>query len=410
MLLLLVLLALTLISLCFFCKQLRYMIKHFCAHAKDRSFHAVVAVLVLLGLATAASAAGLGVCCTQYRHRDADSPPPEETTDSDISLSSDPFPELTTTSAPARSLQDIVPVPDPVLCLSKVENSEMLALADTLIQNGDKINADLLVTAIERFDTYLDKYSNSFGFFLFYENLAAYFPEGKDTLDLSHTAETLEEHIAQIRYEGDQLKNAKEDESPSRISKYCYWLVVSSRNALYCIKYPVLDSQEYKDIWLYAEIAFAASINQHTYSQPQGTSLSDWYFRLADVFDYLGNIADTSELQLKLYFLSTVFFYRAIEILNEGGTQIYSNTYDHEIWDRYMEMLARVAQCVKDSAVSGCEEFSNSFLEKIWEIETSLEDKNLPENKAAEIDETLSQLNNYQSWKKVTGYVEDTNT
>lgn len=441
MLLLLILLAAAMIlSFCLFCNHLRYVIRHYTAHSREKSFCVVVAVLALLGIITTASASGLVVCCVQYPQRSADLPSAEKTADPDPmhETEAEPFPELPT-STPARSPQDIssapAPLPElptftpeiiisppaPLFCLSEVENSEMLALIDTLMQDdtddtNDTINADLLVTAGKRFDIFLDKYSKSYSntpvFFPFYTNLAAYFPDGGETDYSFGEAESLEDCIAQLRGEGELLKNAKNRNSASGISSYCRLMAISGAGALYFTKYPVLESQEYRDedIWLYAEIAFAASINMHTYAQPQGFELFKWYFRLADVFDYLGNIADTPELELKLYFISAVFFCRAVELLNKEGIQIYSDIGDYEIWDRYMKMLARVAGCLEASIAPDAEESADSFFRMIWGIESDLENRQLSEKRAAAISDTLEELDAYQNWKERHGYGEHSNT
>lgn len=386
--LLLILLGLTLLFIGLFYVKLRYIIRQRRRRAMGKSFRitrSVVALVIVLGILASVSGVGLTAGCIYYRQGDnsADS---TQTVASADPEDSEPVLGLPT-STPVRTRQDIFPV----FHLSEVKNSTMLALADTLIL-GNTINADLLSTVDEWVDTFLAQHSHPVAFFPFYPNLAAYFPIGEAVAYTFDDVSSLEECNAQLRGVGEKLKNHLESGRFDLAAPNFHHLAIRAIDALYFTISKNSESEEGQAIWVYAELSFAALINEYICNQPQGLARSDWYYRLAQVYDYLGWIADTDELQLKMYFLSAVFLRRAFEILEEQGIQIYPNAYDHEIWDLCVEMLYRVAIRVEPSDCAG-------FYQEIQQVENTVFAQSLPADTVAETARILKALECYQDWR-----------
>lgn len=390
--LLVALLAATLLFLWLFCIRLRYIIRQRRRRATGKSFRltrSVVAVTVVLAILIGICASGLAVSCAHYRRRGGTSTPPQETPPA-VSEDSQ-SPSVLPTSTPVRAWQDIFPV----FLLSEVENSSMLTLADTLIL-GDPMDADLLSTVVERFDNFLAQHSHPVVFFPFYPNLENYFPAGDTVVYAFDDVSFLDQCDAQLRGAGEKLADCKANNQSDLIPKYCYHMAIRATDAMLFTKYSGPESQQEEAIWLYAELSFAALINEYIYDPPQGLERSDWYYRLAVVYDYLGGIADTEELQLKMYFLSAAFLCHAFDILEEQGIQTYPTTCDPEIWDLCAEMLYRVAVRGETSAVSG-------FFQEIRQVETTILDQELPDDITAETARILKTLELYQNWREQHG-------
>lgn len=390
--LLLALLVGTLLFLWLFYIRLRHIIRQRRRRAIGKPFRltrSVVAVTVILGILTGICASGLAASCVHYRRRGGASTPPQETPPA-ISEDSQ-SPSVLPTSTPVRAWQDIFPV----FLLSEVENSSMLTLADTLIL-GDPMNADLLSTVAERFDNFLAQHSHPIVFFPFYPNLASYFPAGEAVVYAFDNVSSLDQCDAQLRGVGEELAVCKANNQSDLIPRYCYHLSIRATDAMLFTKYSGPESQPEEAIWLYAELSFAALINEYIYDPPQGLDRSDWYYRLAVVYDYLGGIADTEELQLKMYFLSAAFLCQAFDILEEQGIQPHPNTCGHEIWDLCAEMLYRVAVRGETSAVSG-------FFQEIQQLEATIQDQELPDEITAETARILKTLELYQNWREQHG-------
>lgn len=280
--------------------------------------------------------------------------------------------------------------------LSEVENSKMLTLDKELIGGAAADMEQLTVAADEQLDAYLARWRQSASFFSFYPALDTCFPAGED-VDVSFEAvSTLDECNAQLRGVGGRLSRHKDTGSPEWIGELCHHLTIRSLDALKFTKYQETVDQQDRLIWLYAELSFAALVNEYIYSRPEGLALSDWYYRTAQVFDYLGGIADTKGLELRMYFLSAVFLRCGYETLKEQGLGIYPNAYDREIWELYAEMLYRVAIRVASEEAEG-------FYMEIHRIESAVLCQPLPDVVIDHTAKILNRLTIYREWEERYG-------
>lgn len=276
--------------------------------------------------------------------------------------------------------------------LSAVENSFMLALDKQFIGSAEIDREQLAAAADGQLDRFIAQYSQSDSFFPFYPNLANYFPSGESVNDSFDSVGSLEECDAQLRGAGGRLERRRAAGSREQIGEICHQLAIRSRDALNFTKYQTTRSQKDRSIWLYSEISFAALLNEYIYTRPEGITLSDWYYRMAQVYDYLGGVADTKELELRMYFLSAVFLRSSFETLKEQGIQVYPNAYDYEIWTLYMKLLYRVALRVAPAQTEG-------FYQEIQTVETTVLQQPLPDKVITQTTKALNDLALYQQWR-----------
>lgn len=311
---------------------------------------------------------------------------PDPPSSSSTSQPADPEPTFPI-SPPVRNEEDL----SPSFRLSAVEGSLMLTLDKQLI--GDtEIGIEQLAAADGRLDGYITQYGRSGSFFPFYPNLADVFPSGESVNYSFDAVDSLEECNAQLRGAGERLERRRASGSLERIGEIFYQLAIRSRDAMNFAKYQTTEGQNDRSIWLYSEISFASLINEYIYTQPEGLTLSNWYYRMAQVYDYLGGIADTKELELRMYFLSAVFLRSAFETLKEQGLAVYPNAYDHEIWTLYMNLLYRVAERVTPAQAEG-------FYLEIQMVEDAVLQQSLPDKVITKTINTLNDLELYQQWR-----------
>lgn len=314
-------------------------------------------------------------------------PVPSPTPTESIPLPVDPDPVFPTT--PPISNEEELSLS---FRLSGVENSIMLTLDKELIGNAS-INVGQLAAASDRqLVAYIAQYCHPTSFFPFYPTLNAYFPTGEEIDYSFDSVSSLDECNAQLRGIGERLERYKNIGALEWMGETCHHLAIRSRDAMNFAKYHEMENQQNRSIWLYSEISFSALINEYIYNQPSGLALSDWYYRTAQVFDYLGGIADTEELELRMYFLSAVFLRCSYETLKEQGLQVYSNAYDYEIWNLYVEMLYRVAICVDSTETEG-------FYLEIQQVETTILEQALPDTVITHTTKILNSLALYQEWR-----------
>lgn len=293
------------------------------------------------------------------------------------------------TSSPINSEQELFPA----FRLSEVEGSKILALDQTLL-NGAAIHADQLIAISDNgFDNYIASYCSSVKFFPFYENLATHFPAGKEVNYLFASVSSLNECLAQLRGAGARLAQHKEANARSEIARDAHHLAIRAGDAMNFSKAQGSDNQE--QIWLYAEIAVPALLNEYIHLKPEGLSLADWYYRIAQVFDYLGGIADTEELELRMYFLSAVFLRQSYQALKElqFPTNAEGKHYVSDVWNLYLEMLYRVATRVDPATAEG-------FYREIKQVEADLSTATLPDYVKSH---TITILNNFKLYQKWGG-------
>lgn len=347
-------------------------------------------VMIILPLfLSVAFASGLVVNIIRVYKNDISDPfpPPTES----IPLPVDPGPVFPT--VPPVSKEEDLFQP---FRLSAVENSIMLMLDKEFIGDAAIDAGQLAIAADERFGAYIAQYCRLVSFFPFYPDISAFFPAGKEVDYSFDSVSSLDECNAQMRGIGKRLEHCKVTGSLERIGEICHHLAIRSRDALNFAKYQETENQQDRSIWLYSEISFSALINEYIYNQPEGLALSDWYYRTAQVFDYLGGIADTEELELRMYFLSAVFLRCSFETLKEQGLQVYSNAYDYEIWSLYVEMLYRVSTHTNPAETEG-------FYLEIRQVETIVLEQPLPDTIIAHTTKTLNSLVLYQEWRAQYG-------
>lgn len=277
--------------------------------------------------------------------------------------------------------------------LSQVKDSEMLTLFSVISPDG-AVTAAALQNGGQQLSLFLERCAHPLQFFPFYEGIEHMFPEGETDFTFDKTV-NYEQSMAQIRGAAKTLKRHWEGSRSDKFYEDCHHLAIRAKDAIYF----GAESGEAqpKMIWVLGEIAFAALINEVTYGGLSGSALSDWYYRMAQVFDYFGGIADTNGLKLKMYFVSAVCYYRAYEEIRGRGFLLAGGSYGSDIWAEYFEMLYRVAL-----RADGSQERAD-FFAVIWDGEQEILSSGLPEQVIKETEEELNKYQIYQEWKAVYG-------
>lgn len=315
------------------------------------------------------------------------SPPSASVSPSEEPDSADPVPDFPE-SPPITKEEDI----SLTFRLSEVKDSAMLTLDKRLLGDAP-IDADQLVSAAdEQLGAYIAQYCQGAPSFPFYPDLAKFFPPGENISYSFDEVSSLEECDAQLRGTGARLERCRADGTREQMGEIYHQLAIRSRDALKFTKYQKTRSQKDGLIWLYSEISFSSLLNEYICVRPEGLALSDWYYRTAQVFDYLGGVADTEELEQRMYFLSAVFLRCAFEMLKEQGIRIYLNAYDCEIWTLYVKMLYRVTRHMEPARAGG-------FYLEIRDVETTVLRQSLPDTVIAQTAKALNELELYQEWR-----------
>lgn len=95
----------------------------------------------------------------------------------------------------------------------------------------------------------------------------------------------------------------------------------------------------------YSELAFYGFGNEYILNRPTEGARADWFYRIAQVYDYLGWAANDQDppLQHEMYFISAGFLNLSFDTLssmnfNEDKCEIYR----HDIWELHIVMLYRL--------------------------------------------------------------------
>lgn len=275
--------------------------------------------------------------------------------------------------------------------LSEVKDSEMLEFDQNLLDGAD-ISAEQLEEAAGNLVTYMERLSNPPSFFSYYPNLATEFPRGKEIDNSFEFADTVEKCNAQLRGAGGRLEKLRETCEQKEIAKMCHRLAIRSGDAMF---YTKRDGGAQKDrlIWLYAEIGFASSINEFVYDRPEGVLRPNWYYRTAQIFDYLGGITEDENLKLRMYFTSAVFLENAFKTWEEIEFKIIKDCCDVNIGYLYIDMLYRVAVRMDSTEQGG-------FYQKIKQVGDRLGKVPLYQKG---ITNRLNSLDGYQRWRERNG-------
>lgn len=365
-------------------------LKRFFSRRSAFKVRALLVVVVSPLLLFSASAVGLAYTVHEvYENSAANREPPPSASVSPVEEpdSSEPVPVFPE-SPPITKEEEI----SLAFRLSEVRDSAMLTLDKRLIGDAP-IDADRLVSAAdERLGAYIAEYCEGASFFPFYPGLAGFFPPGENIIYSFDAVHSLEECDAQLRGAGVRLERCRDGGTEEQMGEIYHQIAIRSRDALKFTKYQTTRSQKGRLIWLYSEISFSSLFNEYLCLRPEGLALSDWYYRTAQVFDYLGGVADTEELEQRMYFLSAVFLRCAFEILKEQGIRIYPNAYDCEIWTLYVKMLYRVTRHMEPARAEG-------FYLEIQNVETAVLRQPLPDTAIAQTAKALNELELYQEWR-----------
>lgn len=150
------------------------------------------------------------------------------------------------------------------------------------------------------------------------------------------TADSIEEYDS-------QLTDALQDAAKSHSSSAYHRIGITALNALNLLKKNGnLSLEEYI---YYAELAFFGFGNEYIVERPSEGQRVDWFYRVAQVFDYLGYAANDQNppLRHEMYFISAAFLYLSFETLEKMGfSEKRCNLYRHNVWELELDMLYRL--------------------------------------------------------------------
>lgn len=399
-----ILLVLTLLAIAAFCCNYHYQTKRQHERSqpqsdrKARRAHYAIAPLVTSGVLFVFFMGTLIAYCAYAQTKGSRAPLPSEAPSSAPEESQPAGPS--STSQPLKSASE--------LCsdfrLSTRKDSELLKLSNEMIQENT-LTFDLISDAEERFKVFLATKSHPVSFFTYYDDLADYFPAGDEVTYAFDDVVNRDQCDAQLRGAGEKLGEAKNDKNMDKetiIVQRSHQMAIRALDAMGFTKYPGMQteveveyettSQQQQYIWLYAEIFFPSQLNSYIYGQSDDTDSYSWYYSFAQLFDYLGGIADSKELEVEMYFSSAVFLHHTYELIEEGGFQVSCEKNDHKKWELYVEMLYRVAVRGEDSDREG-------FFQEIQRVENAISAQPFPEEVHDSMTEVLNKLELYTEWR-----------
>lgn len=273
--------------------------------------------------------------------------------------------------------------------LSTIQNSKVLQLFDEISPDG-MIAASDLDKCILNYYNYLERCATPLQFYDFYEGLTPLFPNG-DVEEKFEDVFTYEESLAQIRGAGAALKRCRNSDDSEKLYNASHHLAIRAKDALFFGKKEGVLTV--RMTWVLGELAFAALINELLYGELTGPDLSDWYYRTAQIFEYLGDIADVRELRLQLYYVAAVCYSCAYREISSCGLAQAGGSYGYDIWDAYFKMLYQVAIWTDPS-------LKNDFFVIILDGETDVEASDLSNAAIEQTQKKLEKLDSYQVWKE----------
>lgn len=289
-------------------------------------------------------------------------------------------------TGPVRSVEELFPE---YFHLSDVQNSSMLLLFEEISTDGTITASGLAACGLE-LRNYLERCAYPQVFYPFYEGLEPLFPQG-DAESAFEDVSTYEESMAQIRGAGAALEACSDSTDLKKIYDSCYHLAIRSKDALYFgTKNKIINARM---TWVLGELAYAALINESVYGALSGPDLSDWYYRMAQIFEYVGDIADTKALKQQLYYVATVCYYCAYEQISGRGLAQAGGSYGGDIWDAYFGMVFKVTVWMDTS-------LRKDFFMIILEGEMDVEASGLSDAVVQKTQDKLGDLDTYSAWKK----------
>lgn len=201
-----------------------------------------------------------------------------------------------------------------------------------------------------------------------------------------YTTESIDE------YDG-QILDAWQDASENHSALSFHRIGITALDALYLLK---KNENITLNVYIYyAELAFFGFGNEYIIDRPIGGDRADWFYRVAQVFDYLGLAADNQNppLRHEMYFISAAFLYLSFETLEKFDfNEKNSNLYRHNIWELDFDMLYRLGTYLDHH-----EDFFNRLREHI-DIIRNLELTDEQKNKVQEITDKVDE------WERVFNY------
>lgn len=312
---------------------------------------------------------------------------------SKIRIKKDEMPPLPNIN-PVDSVKDLYPD----FKLSGVTESIMLNLINILI--GEKgISAEAVEEGANQLKTFLEQARTS-EIYPFPEYLKL--PEGEINYAFDDV-ESVEDCLKQMRALDKQLRTLMEDIRPDpdiwkKIAVKSRNLTIRGKDAIF-FGYPngrngksLITDEE---TWLYAEYVFFGVVNEYIYGECTSAELLDMYYRLAQIFDYLGGIADTGELGQEMDFIAVICGTCAFEELGKQGWLPLGSAYGTAVWGYYRDIIYRIAL-----AVNAKREDPTGFFELMKTVDENLENSGLSEDQINSIKSTFKDSKLYDDWRK----------
>lgn len=301
----------------------------------------------------------------------------------------EPPPPSESEPLPLRPVHSVRGIFSDHFLLSDIKGSVLLELANNLLGDGS-ISADALDDGKSVLENFFEEQAHS--------NLGFPLPKNmnlpdSETVYSFDTVKTVEECVAEIRGVVELLDNrldfhVNEPEEQLKIVEYCYHLTIRSMDANYLGHQDSESRISNQETWMYAEYAFTGLVNGYIYDKHEDNKLLDMYYRTAQLFDYLGTIADTEEQAREMYFAALVCCKSAFDILESNGFQADGSEYGRDTWKFYVELLYRLLLKVEYSGREG-------FFLLMKEAEIQLLASSL-----AEESEISNVFDNYELYKK----------
>lgn len=350
-----------------------------------------ITLALILALVASAAASGRGIYNVVQQAKRPEEEPAEDGEEGPASVPEPAEPEDESVFEPAGPVRSVAELHPSYFSLSAVQNSELLQLFWEISPKGI-LTASGLKACGEEFENHLERCVHPRKFFSFYDGLEQLFPKEEGPADVEYDykdVETYEESMSQIRGSWKSLRIWKELNSSQGIYSSSNHLAIRAKDALYFGKNEGVITDQMT--WVVGEIAFGALINEYVYGELAGSTLSDWYYRFAQILEYVGDIADTEELRLELYYVAAVCYSLAYGQIYDNLFQA-GGKYGDDIWGAYSEMVYKVAVRVNGSD-------RQEFFRIILSVEMNVSEARLPESRVERSQKKLEQLSSYQSWK-----------
>lgn len=287
---------------------------------------------------------------------------------------------------PFQSVEELYPE---YFHLSDMENSKMLQLFEIISPDGT-ISAAELGACAERLRKYQERYVHPSQFFTFCEGLEIWFPEGEST-DSFDDVTSYEECMAQIRGAGATLERCKDSADSESVYNASNHLAIRAKDAIfYGTEKKIIAGRM---TWVLGEIAFSALMNEWIYGDLTGPDRSDWYYRTAQVAEYLGDVAEANEQKRQMYYVAAVCCFCAYEQIMDRGLAQVGGSFGSSIWETYFRVIYKVTVWMDGTS-------EEDFFKVIMNGELDVEESGLPDGVVEGTRRALEDLDGYWSWRE----------